>query len=85
MRRLQCVRGLDTYQTKTGAIELTKDEKFRCPKCQANYKVVRVSSGGQAISRALHCKVCKEPLAPTDDGKILKYFLVGRPSVVSGA
>ena len=51
--------------------------EFECPTCQARYKVVRVSPGVQIQS--IHCKVCNQPLAPTDDGMILKYFLVHRP------
>jgi transcription elongation factor Elf1 len=53
--------------------------EFECPTCQARYKVVRVTSGPQITGQSIHCKVCKRPLASTDDGKILKYFLVYRP------
>ena len=60
-------------------------EDFECPKCQAHYKVVRMSSGAQVISHLIHCKVCKQALAPTNDGKILKYFLVRRPSAGSSS
>jgi predicted SprT family Zn-dependent metalloprotease len=58
------------------------DEEFKCPKCQAHYKV-RMSSGTQVVNHLIRCKICKQPLAATDDGKILKYFLV-RPSAGSG-
>jgi len=56
------------------------DEQFECPRCQAHYKVVRLSSSPQVINQLIHCKVCKQPLAPTHNGEMLKYFLVRRPS-----
>jgi predicted Zn finger-like uncharacterized protein len=55
------------------------DDQFECPNCQALYKTVRVSSGPEIIDRLVYCKVCNQPLAPTHNGKILKYFLVRRP------
>ena len=57
-----------------------RDEEFECPSCLALYKVVRVSSDPQAAYHLLHCKICKQPLASTHEGNILKYFLVRRPS-----
>jgi len=59
---------------------MTDDELFKCPKCQAHYKVVCMSSDGQVINQLIYCNICDQPLAPTRDGKILKYFLVRRPS-----
>ena len=56
------------------------DEQFECPKCQAHYKVVPMSSGSQVINQLINCKICKQPLVPTHDGQILKYFLVRRPT-----
>ena len=61
------------------------DEDFKCPKCQAYYKMVRMSSDAQVVNHLIHCKICRQPLAPTHDGKILKYFLVRRPSAGSGS
>jgi hypothetical protein len=55
-------------------------EQFECAKCKALYKVVRVSSGPEVVNQLIHCRICKQPMAPTCDGKILKYFLVRRPS-----
>jgi hypothetical protein len=43
-------------------------------------KVVRMSSGSQVINQLINCKICKQPLVPTHDGQILKYFLVRRPT-----
>jgi hypothetical protein len=57
------------------------DDEFECPNCQALYKMVRVSSGPEIIDRLLHCKVCNQPLAPTHDGKILKYFLAAEKAL----
>jgi transcription elongation factor Elf1 len=55
---------------------------FKCPKCSAQYKVVRVKEEPQSPNRLVHCKVCKEPLAATDGEDILKYFLTARPRAV---
>ena len=59
--------------------------EFECPTCQARYKVVRLSSGAQ-VTDQIHCKVCKQPLAPTDDGQILKYFraITDLPALLRG-
>src|SRR5262249_11738064 len=32
-------------------------------------------------SRLIHCRVCKEPFAPTDEDYVLKYFLVDSSDV----
>ena len=40
-------------------------DEFECPKCQALYKMVRVSSGPEILDRLVYCKVCNQPLAPT--------------------
>ena len=55
---------------------------FKCPKCSAHYKVVRVKAEPQSPNRLVHCKVCKEPLASMDGEDILKYFLTARPRAV---
>ena len=59
---------------------MTDDKQFECPGCHALYKMVRVDSGPQVIHQLIHCRICKQPLAPTHDGKILKYFMIRRPS-----
>jgi len=55
---------------------------FKCPKCSAHYKVVRVKAEPQSPNWLVHCKVCKEPLAAMDGEDILKYFLTARPGAV---
>jgi len=55
-------------------------ERFECPSCRAIYKRVRVSVSPQSVHQLIYCTVCKHPLDPTQDGEILKYFLVERPS-----
>ena len=54
------------------------DEDFTCPKCGAAYKIVRVPAPAESRGRPLHCKSCSQEFASTDEGNILKYFLVGR-------
>ena len=49
---------------------------FVCPKCASHYKLVRVHLERSPPSRLIHCKVCKEPLPPTDGEYALKYFLI---------
>ena len=49
---------------------------FTCPNCKSRYKLVRVRLNPDFPSRLLHCRVCKEPLTPTDGVYALKYFLV---------
>ena len=46
---------------------------FACPNCKSRYKLVRVRLNAD---RLLHCRVCKEPLTPTDGEYALKYFLL---------
>jgi hypothetical protein len=35
-------------------------------------------------SRLIHCRVCKEPFAPTDGEYVLKYFLVDKAKKHNG-
>jgi hypothetical protein len=49
---------------------------FTCPNCKSRYKLVRVRLNPNFRSHLLHCRVCKEPLTPTDGEYALKYFLV---------
>src|SRR5215471_1886750 len=49
---------------------------FACPNCKSRYKIVRVRLNPNFPSRLLHCRVCKEPLTPTDGKYALKHFLV---------
>jgi prepilin signal peptidase PulO-like enzyme (type II secretory pathway) len=53
-------------------------EDFTCPKCGAAYKLVRMPAPADSRDPPLHCKICSQQFAPTDNGNILKYFLVGR-------
>ena len=55
---------------------------FKCSKCNAHYKVVRVKAETQSPKWLVRCKVCKEPLASMDGEDILKYFLTARPRAV---
>src|SRR5262245_65629659 len=52
--------------------------EFFCPGCGSRYKVVCVQADADLRHRLIHCKVCKQPLAPTDGEYVLKYFLVDR-------
>jgi len=54
------------------------DEEFTCPKCGAQYKLVRMPAPADFRDLPLHCKNCSQEFASTDEGNILKYFLVGR-------
>ena len=83
-RELQRLWNLDMCRSTNGC-RMIHDHEFKCPKCQAQYKVVRMDSGSQAVHQSLHCKICRQPLAPTHEGHILKYFLVRRPSAARGA
>jgi transcription elongation factor Elf1 len=51
---------------------------FICPGCGSDYKVVRVKADANLPHRLIHCKVCQQPLAPTQGEFVLKYFLVHR-------
>jgi hydrogenase maturation factor HypF (carbamoyltransferase family) len=53
-------------------------EDFTCPKCGAHYKLVRMPAPADSPDLPLHCKICSQEFASTDEGNILKYFLVGR-------
>ena len=57
----------------------------RAMKCQARYKVVRMNLDTKGVHHSLHCKICGQPLTPTHEGHILKYFLVRRPSAARGS
>jgi len=56
----------------------TPYEDFSCPKCGAQYKLVRMPAQANFLDRPVQCKNCSQELPSTDDGNILKYFLVGR-------
>jgi len=51
---------------------------FTCRGCGSGYKVVRVKADADLPHRVIHCKVRKQPLAPTDGEYLLKYFLISR-------
>ena len=57
---------------------MTEAVDFVCPRCTSRYKLVRVRAEPGLLSHVIHCKVCKEPLPPTDGEHVLKYFLVDR-------
>src|SRR5262245_33950766 len=62
----------------TGAVD------FVCPRCTSRYKLVGVRAEPEVPSYLLHCKVCKEPLPPTDGAYALKYFLVDKAKKHNG-
>jgi hypothetical protein len=45
---------------------------------------VRVRAEPERQNRLIHCKVCKGPLAPIDNGHVLKYFLVDKAEKHNG-
>ena len=47
-------------------------------------KLVRVRADPKLPSRLIHCRVCKEPFAPTDGEYVLKYFLVDKTKKHNG-
>jgi len=57
---------------------MTEAADFMCPRCTSCYKLVRVRADLELPSRLIHCRVCKEPFAPTDGEYVLKYFLVDK-------
>jgi len=57
-------------------IHMTEISDFVCPNCKSRYKLVRMRSEPGLPSRLIHCRVCKEPLTPTDGACVLKYFLI---------
>ena len=67
-----CLLGAYLSRVMTEAVD------FVCPRCTSRYKLVRVRSDRELPSRLIHCRVCKEPLAPTDGEYVLKYFLVDK-------
>jgi len=54
---------------------------FHCPACGALYKLVRVPKPevNEAPNKSVFCVHCHQPLAPEDDGFVLKYLMVWRP------
>src|SRR5262249_44393331 len=63
---------------------MTEAADFMCPRCTSHYKLVRVRADPELPSRLIHCRVCKEPFAPTDGEYVLKYFLVGKAKKHNG-
>ena len=59
------------------------EEDFACPRCGAGYKIVRMKDDSGRTYPPIGCRVCHGPLTATDDGTILKYFLIRRPPKVS--
>jgi hypothetical protein len=52
---------------------------FRCPGCEAEYKLVTVEACDDARSQ-VRCLKCDAPLPAGEGSVALKYFLVRRPS-----
>jgi len=63
---------------------MTEVVDFVCPKCASRYKLVRVRLDEDLPSRLIHCRVCKEPLIPTDGEYALKYFLIEKAKKHNG-
>ena len=63
---------------------MTEGADFMCPRCTSRYKFVRVRADPELPSRLIHCRVCKEPFAPTDGEYVLKYFLVDKEKKRNG-
>ena len=55
--------------------------RFVCPNCGAGYKVIRAEAGPETMDRGITCRSCGGPLDSSEDGFVLKYFLVERPRV----
>jgi transcription elongation factor Elf1 len=68
---------------KSGIVGLKMDQDhprdFVCPRCRAQYKIVRMKMETCVSHGTLQCVVCQEALSPTEDDHILKYFLVRSP------
>ena len=63
---------------------MTEISDFVCLRCNSHYKRVRVHADPELPSRVIHCRVCKERLAPTDGEYVLKYFLVDKAKKYNG-
>jgi len=63
---------------------MTEGAVFVCPGCTSRYKIVRVRAEPEHRSHLIHCRVCKEPLPPTDGAYALKYFLVDKAKKHNG-
>ena len=51
---------------------------FRCPGCEAEYKIVTVETD-EVVHGKIRCLKC-DALFPAEGRVAFKYFLVGRPS-----
>jgi transcription elongation factor Elf1 len=47
------------------------NEDFNCPKCGAQYKLVRMTARVDLLDPPLHYKICSQELASTDGENIL--------------
>src|SRR5262249_33364726 len=63
---------------------MTEAADFMCLRCTSRYRFVRVRADPELPSGLIHCRVCKEPFAPTDGGYVLKYFLVDKAKKHNG-
>jgi hypothetical protein len=53
-------------------------ERFECPHCQAEYKLVRVDAPVVESTQEIFCRSCDGPLQGRQGRFILKYFLVSK-------
>jgi predicted Zn finger-like uncharacterized protein len=53
--------------------------EFKCPNCEARYKVVRVEASAIGADREITCLRCGGPLNGREGRFILKYFLTAQP------
>jgi len=56
-------------------------DEFRCPSCQAYYKVVRVAADQPTAKAEVNCTECGFAFAAHEEGQILKYFTTAPASV----
>jgi hypothetical protein len=52
------------------------ETKFRCPNCEAEYKVVRIEAPPTREDRQLTCLSCGGPIRNREGKFALKYFRV---------
>jgi predicted RNA-binding Zn-ribbon protein involved in translation (DUF1610 family) len=57
---------------------------FVCPGCGSVYKVVRLKTPPEPHDRPVGCLSCGRLLTPRDDGFLLKYIRIERPTNKDG-
>jgi predicted RNA-binding Zn-ribbon protein involved in translation (DUF1610 family) len=53
---------------------------FVCPGCGSVYKVVRLKTPPEPHDRPVGCLSCGRALTPRDEGFLLKYIRIERPT-----